>query len=224
MLRDQFKKVLVKMPILSNNLAAYFLTKTGITQNYQPFSSKSQGMRSCIDRFEAIKGNICNGNLCLDIGCNTGYFSNEISKLGIFTIGLESELKNVIVAESQHSASNLIFKQFNLDKDSARMLPKADIILFLSVFHHLVKYYSKDNAIFILQKLASKCNKQFFFETGQPDESGTKWSQKMEFINNIDLWVHDFFINECRFKEVKCLGEFETFLTTTKRKLFLALR
>lgn len=212
------------MPILSNNVAAFFLTKTGITQNYQPLSRKSQGMRSCIDRLDAIKGNICNGNLCLDIGCNTGYFSNEISKLGIFTIGLESELKNVIVAKSQYSASNLIFKQFNLDKDSAKMLPKADIILFLSVFHHLVKYYGKDNAIFILKKLASKCKKQFFFETGQMDESGTKWSYQMGFINNINFWVSDFFIKECRFKEVKCLGEFETFLTPTKRKLFLAIR
>jgi 2-polyprenyl-3-methyl-5-hydroxy-6-metoxy-1,4-benzoquinol methylase len=224
MIKNKLKRILIEMPILSNNVAAFFLTKTGITQNYQPLSRKSQGMRSCIDRLDAIKGNICNGNLCLDIGCNTGYFSNEISKLGIFTIGLESELKNVIVAKSQYSASNLIFKQFNLDKDSAKMLPKADIILFLSVFHHLVKYYGKDNAIFILKKLASKCKKQFFFETGQMDESGTKWSYQMGFINNINFWVSDFFIKECRFKEVKCLGEFETFLTPTKRKLFLAIR
>lgn len=224
MLENKLKRILIKIPILSNNVTAFFLTKTGITQNYQPLSRKSQGMRSCIDRLDAIKGNICNGNLCLDIGCNTGYFSSEISKLGIFTIGLESELKNVIVAESQYSASNLIFKQFNLDKDSAKMLPKADIILFLSVFHHFVKNYGKDNAVLILKKLASKCNKQFFFETGQPDELGTKWSHKMEFIEDINVWVHGFFISECGFKEVKCLGEFKTFLTDTKRKLFLALR
>lgn len=123
-------------------------------------------MRSCTDRLELIKENICNGSLCLDIGCNTGYFSYEMSKLGIFTIGLELELKKIIVASSQYSASNLTFHHFNLDKASVRSLPQTDIVLFLSVFQHLVKYYGTDKVILILKILASKCNKQFFFETG----------------------------------------------------------
>lgn len=224
MIKNQLKKILVRIPALSCNLTAYYLIKTGITQKYQPLMNNPYGMRSCNDRLKVIKENICNGSLCLDIGCNTGYFSSKISKMGIFTIGLESELKNIIVAESQYKTSNLIFKLYNLDIDSVGILPQADIILFLSVFHHLVKYYGKDNAIFILKKLAGKCKKQFFFETGQMDELDTKWSRKMEFIEDINGWVHDFFIKECRFKEVKCLGEFETFLTPTKRKLFLAIR
>lgn len=224
MIKHYLNQLLVKMPMLSNNLASYFLIKTGITQDYQPLSSKSRGMRCCFDRLEVIKQNMCNASLCVDVGCNTGFFSYEIAKMGIFTIGLESELKNVIVAQSKYSSSNLIFKQYNLDKDSVELLPQADIILFLSVFHHLVRYCGKENAMVVLKKLASKCHKQFFFETGQPDELGTKWSHKMEFIGDINIWVHDIFINEYRFREIKYLGEFETFLTTTKRKLFLASR
>jgi len=224
LLKVKLKNLIVRIPTLSNNVVARVLTKTGITQDYQPLLSGSEGMRSCTDRLEVIKKNIRDAELCLDVGCNTGFFSYEISKMGIFTIGLESELKNVIVAGSQYCGPNIIYKQYNLDKASVGMLPRADVVLFLSVFHHLVKYYGKDDALFVLKKLASKCSKQFFFETGQPDELGTRWAHKMEFIEDVDEWAHDFFVNECQFKEVKYLGAYETFLTTTKRKLFLALR
>lgn len=224
MLKSKFKNLIVGIPALSNNIVAQILTKTGITQNYQPLMNRSGGMRSCTDRVEAIKKNICEAESCLDVGCNTGFFPYEISKMGIFTIGLESEMKNVIVAGYQYSRPNLIYKQYNLDRDSVRMLPRADVVLFLSVFHHLVKYYGREDALFVLRKLADKCNKQFFFETGQYDEQGTRWADKMKFIGDINKWTHDFFINECQYSEVKCLGAYETFLTTTKRKLFLARR
>lgn len=218
------KRFLTKMPRFTNDIIAYLLIRTNITQNYQPLSSKDKGMRSCIDRLEAIKRDICEADLCLDVGSNTGFFSNEISKLDVFTIGLESELKNVIVAKSQFAASNLVFKQFQLDIESVNILPRADIILFLSVFHHLVKYFGKNEAVNILKILATKCDKQFFFETGQPDETGTKWCGQMGFLGNIDEWVNDFFINQCKFQKVKYLGSFETFLSSTKRKLFLAVK
>lgn len=222
--KSKFKSLIVRIPALSNNIVAQILTKTGITRNYQPLVNRSGGMRSCTDRLEAIKKNICEADLCLDVGCNTGFFSYEISKMGIFTIGLESEMKNVIVAGSQYARPNVIYKQYSLDGDSVGMLPRADIVLFLSVFHHLVKYYGREEALFVLRKLAGKCNQQLFFETGQPDERGTRWADKMNFIGNMNEWTNDFFINECQFREVKCLGAYETFLTTTKRKLFLACR
>ncbi|MGD2081031.1 MAG: hypothetical protein PVJ36_07875, partial [Nitrospirota bacterium] len=97
-------------------------------------------------------------------------------------------------------------------------------VLFLSVFHHLVKYHGRECAIEILRTLAGKCRGQFFFETGQPDERGAKWSRLMEFIGGTDEWAREFFTRQCGFRSVRCLGSFETFLTPVKRKLFLAER
>jgi SAM-dependent methyltransferase len=219
-----FQQNLIKIPKLANKLTAKLLIKTGVINNYQPMINMPQSIRVCEDRLNKIKQTVCAGSLCLDIGCNTGYFASEISKLRIFTIGLESELKNVIVSESQYKLPNLVFKHFKLDKDSVAILPQADIILFLSVFHHLVKYYGQNESVAVLEKLASKCKSHFYFETGQSDELGTRWCNLMKFTNNIEDWVNDFFVNKCDYKEVRKLGAFETFLTKTKRNLFLATR
>jgi len=223
-IRNKFNKCLVKIPMLVDSVVSKILVKSRAVVNYQPMLGSSFSKRLCRDRLQVIKENISDGNLCLDIGCNTGYFSSNISKLGIFTIGMDSELKNIIVARSQYSAPNLIFMQFELNKNSVQLLPSVDIILFLSVFHHLVKDYGKNDAVIILKTLASKCNKCFFFETGQPDEIGTKWARMMEFLGETNTWVNKLFIEECKFREVRYLGKFKTFLTATKRKLFAAFR
>jgi len=225
MLKDQMKRLLTETPGSVSRISAYLLVRTGITQDYQPLSAKSRGMRASAERLDAIKKNIsADGNLCLDLGCNTGYFSYEIAKMGIFTIGFESEMKNIIVAEAQYSSPNLIFKRFTLDLNTARTLPQAGIILFLSVFHHLVKYGGREAAIAVFQALVEKCRSQFFFETGQPDERGIKWSGLMEFMGNTDEWVKEFFIKQCGFRAVRCLGAFETSVSPVRRKLFLAER
>jgi len=224
MLKGHMKRLLTETPGSVSRISAYLLVRTGITQDYQPLSANSRGMRACAERIEAIKKNISGGNLCLDLGCNTGYFSHEIAKVGIFTIGFESEMKNIIVARAQYSAPNLIFKHFTLDLNTARTLPRAGIILFLSVFHHLVKYGGREVAVPVLRALAEKCSGQFFFETGQPDETAAKWSGLMEFMGNTEEWVHGFFIKQCGFRQVKSLGAFETSVSPVRRKLFLATR
>jgi len=224
MFKSHLKRFLTETPRSVSRLSANLLISTGITQGYQPLSSKCKGMRACAERFEAIRENIAGGSLCLDVGCNTGYFAHEMARMGIFTIGLESEMKNVIVADARYSAPNLLFKHFSLDSDTAMSLPEADIILFLSVFHHLVKSEGRDGAIEVLRTLAEKCSRQLYFETGQPEERGARWSGLMEFMGDTGEWTEKFFTRRCGFREVRCLGSFETFLTPVKRNLFLAVR
>lgn len=224
MIKYRLKQLLTQIPKLSNNFVARLLIKTNVIEHYQPIGCGQEGKRSSWDRWNVIHSHINEAGLCLDIGCNTGFFASEMAKLGIFTIGLESEYKNIIVANSRYVLPNLVFKHFNLNQETVRQIPPSDIILFLSVFHHIVKINGEQTAVDILKTLASKCQKQLFFETGQPDEIGTKWSQKMQFIGGVEQWIKELFTNECGFQEVKLLGEFETFLTTVKRKLFLAIR
>jgi len=218
--KPKLKEVLTSIPGIVNRYVAYTLLKTRIMENYQPLLQKN-GKRISEDRWKKISQHISkDASLCLDIGCNTGYFAHEISKMGIFTIGMDTELKNIIFANSQYTTLNLVFKNYNLNRESVQFLPDSDVIILLSVFHHLVKYNGKEEALEMLKTLASKCKKQMFFETGQPDEKGTKWCDKMSFIKDIDTWTSDFFVNQCGAQEVLCLGAFETFLTPTNRKLY----
>jgi len=216
----KLKVILTCIPAAVNQFVAYALIKARIMENYQPIL-QTTGKRISEDRWEKISQNISkDASLCLDIGCNTGYFSNKIARIGIFTIGIDTEIKNIILANTQYSAINLVFKDYNINPESVQYLPNSDVLILLSVFHHLVKYNGQEEAIEMLKIIASKCQKQMFFETGQPDEKGTNWCDKMSFIKDIDVWIKDFFINKCGAKEVLYLGAFETFLTTTKRKLY----
>ena len=224
LIKQYFVKRLTGIPMIANSVVGSLLMRLGIVGDYQPTEFGMQTIRECSDRLSAIKENIVRSSLCLDIGCNTGFFAHEIAKTGTFTLGLDFEPKNVIVAKSLYSRANLCFKEFKLEINSVDCLPTADTILFLSVFHHLVKYFGSDSALKILESIATKCNKQLFFETGQPNEVGAKWRELMGFVNDVEEWSHEFFVNQCGYREVRCLGAFETTVGKIKRKLLVANR
>ena len=204
-------------------MAAYALRKCGFLDDYQPLDD-TDGRRSCQNRWDAIQTHLPETGMAIDLGCNTGFFTHAMAKRGLFSIGFESELKNIIVAHTAYDLPNLIFKHFDLNDATVMQLPQAEVVLFLSVFHHLVKNHGQLYAENILQNLARICRSNFYFETGQPNETGTKFCDQMAFMADVNAWVETFFLERCGFARVVCLGEFETFLTPVPRKLFLALR
>jgi SAM-dependent methyltransferase len=223
MAKSYLQNFLTRLPSKLSNLSARLLIQTGAIEGYHPLPNQ-QGKRPSQARLDTVLNHISDAELCLDIGCNTGFFAQALSNKGIFTIGFDTEPKNILVANAQYPRDNLLFKHLQLTNETARALPTADIILFLSVFHHLVKNFGQRQAEETLQTLTSRCRKQFFFETGQPDEKGTKFCDLMTFVDDIENWTNAFFIGRCGFSQCQCIGEFETFLTPVKRKLFLVSR
>lgn len=225
MSKSTFEKAVTNLPTLSNKLSAKVLLKTNIIEGYQPISDGTDSKRETHKRWEIIQAHLTlDASLCLDLGCNTGFFSDAIASKNIFTIGFDSEMKNTIVANARYQRPNLIFKNFTLSPETVSLLPQSDIIIFLNVFHHLVKYYGELSATDILSKLAQKCQKQIFFETGQFDEKGTKFAHLLGFMPDVEAFTKEVFVDKCGFQDCVLLGEFETFLTPVKRKLFLLRR
>jgi SAM-dependent methyltransferase len=225
MVKNDIEKFILSIPTKTERTAAWLLQKFGYMENYHPSDFvSSNGLRSCDERSNAIIESLQEGSLCLDIGCHTGFFSNEIAKHGIFTIGIDIYLKDIITARAQYPTQNLQFVQSEIDLQTVSMLPNSDIVLLLSVFHHFVRYYGEEQAILILKKLAEKCNKQFYFETGQPNELEAKWAPLMEFMGDTETWTRDFFIDSCGFNKVTVIGEFPAFIKNHNRKLFLVER
>lgn len=223
MAHHRMQNLLIKLPEISNTIAARWLQRTGAIEGYQPTEDHT-GKRSCHDRWQVIQPHINSGDLCLDIGCNTGFFSHAVAAAGIFTIGFDLQAKNIIAAQNEYCRNDLIFKKLELSKETVEALPSADFVLFLSVFHHLVKYTSEEEATGVLSSLADRCRKHFFFETGQPDETGTKFYKKMAFMGDVETWTRHFFLDRCHFSAIHQLGTFDTFLSPVPRKLFLAMR
>jgi len=216
---------LPKLPSCFNRLIARIIKNRNIIEHYHPTENQPGKRTSTYARWEVISQHIPDSaSLCIDLGCNTGFFANHIAQKGIFTIGFDVQTKNIVVANAQYQVDNLLFKELDLNSKTAERLPQSDIVIFLSVFHHLVRHIGQAEALQTLTVLAQKCTRRFFFETGQPNEVGTKFYQQMDFIGDIESWTQDFFIHQCHFSNVHCLGEFDTFLTPTPRKLFVAVR
>jgi|TARA_Y100000294_G_scaffold175100_1_gene194471 O-antigen chain-terminating methyltransferase len=196
---------------------------------YQPIYGKEEKSkavsRACIDRWKAIvpflrevKGSV------LDIGCNIGYFSFMASKEGCISFGVEADNFNITCChaiKAETLAKNCMFMKKKVDMDFVRKMPFFDVILSLSVFHHWVKSYGDQQAIEMMKILASKC-RAMIFETGQSNESGTKWHHKLFFMGkNPDKWIQSF-LYEIGFQDVRIIGIFPTGLTDVDRYLFLA--
>ena len=108
-----------------------------------------------------------------------------------------------------------------MDKDFIASMPTFDVVLNLSVFHHWVKMYGPDDAQDMMRALAGKCS-MMIFETGQSNEVGTKWQEKLSFMgDDPQEWGKDF-LQGLGFKTVEVIGTFPTGLTDVDRYLFLA--
>lgn len=147
--------------------------------------TRSQRALGCETRWNSMKGAIAAAGVqtAVDIGCNAGFFAVHLAQLGVKVVGVESEPKFQRMA--LHTIRTLRLEDtgilhMKLTPDSAALIPSADSVLFLSVWHHLVKEYSFPRATDILQSLWLKTLKVMFFETGEAEMPSTFGLPRMQ--------------------------------------------
>jgi SAM-dependent methyltransferase len=194
---------------------------------YQPLyrSKKENVTRECADRWNVIAPHIgTEPGSVLDIGCNLGFFSFHAAEKNKMVLGVDANpfyqmtcnaLRNV------HEMRNASFIKSWIDEDFVSRMPAFDIIFHFSVFHHWVKAYGEARAKAMMKQTAAKCQ-TLFFETGQPDERGTKWADKMAFMGDEPQQWMTSFLSELGFDDIEMIGTFKTGLTQTDRYLFCA--
>ncbi len=211
------------------NAGVYAFVNYGPVKLYQPVYGKkkeaSASIRDSQDRWDAIEPVLGKGQgSVLDIGCNLGFFSFKAAESGRSVIGIDHDSFNILYCKAIQSANKVdrtIFVDKNLDLEAMKNLPRFDVIFNFSVFHHWVKAYGEETAKDMMRVLASKCD-ALYFETGQPDEVGTKWAPKMAFMgSDPKAWIENF-LREIGFSNVSVIGTFSTGLTNTPRYLFAA--
>ncbi len=163
----------------------------------------------------------------LDIGCNLGFFTFNMAKRGGFSIGIDYGRNEILAAKAlsiRHSVNNIAFTQMEVTPENASLLPRADMVICLSIFHHWIRKLGKAESLRIMRGLAGSANKYFVFDTGQPNEENVEWSKCLEFMNpDINAWAEDY-LKALGFSKVVNLGNHRTSLSDVPRTLFIAIK
>jgi SAM-dependent methyltransferase len=185
--------------------------------------SSYRATRDCEDRLSFIKNNLppSSKNL-LDLGSNTGYYLFRLAELGLICHGVERDPDLVYFTNLENyllNAKGVSCECQELDLSYIQKMPHYDVVLCLSLMHHIILAEGIGIAEEFLRGLAIKTNHVMFYEMGQSNESDADWSPRLPDMEpNPERWVSQWLKN-CGFKKVKTLG---TSLTSAPRYLFAA--
>lgn len=145
-------------------------------------------------RLKQIQRNInLKGKTVLDLGCSGGYFSINLAKDAKQVVGVDAD-KEIIHQNKELvrrlGINNVEFFHAALTPKYIKSLPEYDVVLFLSVFHHMLatsdayswnSNKSSEEAFEALLAIRKKA-RMLVFEMGYPDE-GYDWSSKLSFMS-----------------------------------------
>jgi SAM-dependent methyltransferase len=163
-----------------------------------------------------------NSRNVLDLGSNTGYYLFELARLGYLCHGLEQDPDLVFYTSLVNhlvGIPGVSCECGRLDFSFLDRTPSYDVILCLSIMHHILMAKGMEFAEAILQSLVSKTNHVLFFEMGQSNEIHADWSKRLSLMEpDPETWISQWLIKS-GFRHVKTIG---TSYTTASRFLFAA--
>lgn len=151
----------------------------------------------------------------LDLGCAQGYFSFQLAALGADVIGvdfLEANLKLCELIAIGNADFKVRFVQDTVERYLENTdLSQFDLVLGLSVFHHVLKYSGEEKTQALLQKLADSVDVALF-EFAVKEEP-MSWAALLPTTPTWFLQSYEYFY---------LLTRQSTHLSTIKRPMFLA--
>lgn len=95
----------------------------------------------------------------VDIGCADGFFIDRAADRGLRTIGIEGNQSRVHRARERVEPNDSVeVRQMYLSPDNIEELPRADVILFLTVHHHWVRQYGWEDAADMFRVVCDRAN------------------------------------------------------------------
>jgi hypothetical protein len=109
----------------------------------------------------------------LDVGANTGWFAFSLAERGVPTIALERMERHVriglYVRKKAGLCASVGFLVMDVTPENVDLLPSAECVIFLSIWHHIVREHGLAGATTVLAGLWAKTGKLLFFETGETE-------------------------------------------------------
>lgn len=204
---------------------------------YQPIPDL--GMRNggraagTASRWEAMSETLTScgigAGVAVDIGANSGFFSIALGRRGFDVLAIEPlppahrtliyAIRKAGLAE-RVAASNLTVGPDNLD-----LIPAASVVVFLSLWHHLVREHGLHAAESMLGEIWAKAGRVMFFETGESEMPPEYGLPAME--PDARTWVAELLRRTCPGGEVRHLGGHQAFDAERQpatRNLFAVIR
>ena len=151
----------------------------GTVPAYQPQDEVGTGKDAARDASSRTRWNAMEpvvrdvgAHTALDIGCNVGWFVTQLSRMGIPVVGVEGRpatFRSALYARDRAGLDNVGILAMNVTPATVSVLPDADCVLLLSVWHHMVRENGIDEARELLRSIWSHTQKVLFFENGQED-------------------------------------------------------
>lgn len=223
-----YKKPLKKLPKFLFDL--YFGQLIKSYPNYQPIfhngKLKMGGDRNCMDRWELIKKEImaCKANSVLDIGCAEGFYVLRAAKeCDCVSLGVDADIRRLNMAQNQISSEKIMpagFLLAEVNETLINKLPKFDVIVFMSVMHHMMYSHGVSYCKNILVALRKVVGKTMIFEMGQSNELKNKWAALLpDMGDNPHGWIKEFLIS-AGFSRVEKIGESDSYKKDQNRAIF----
>jgi len=159
----------------------------------------------------------------VDVGCNLGWFTINLGKLGIPTIGIEQPppyYRTVLYGVRKTGLTNVGVLVMRIDRDTAGLVPSTDCVVMLAIWHHLVREQGQAAADDVLGELWQRTRKVLFFETGENEMSVDYGLPAM--TPDAREWLTAYLSRVCRGGSVRHLGFHEA--GDFSRNLFAVVR
>lgn len=193
-----------------------------------PSARRAQGVAT---RWEVMEPIIRGAGVetALDVGCNVGFFSISLAKMGVSTVGVEGYDKYFRLF--QHTKRTLKLENLScldmyVSPKTVRLLAKTDCVLLLSVWHHFVKYYGFETATNMLGTIWNRADKLLFFESGEVEMTADWGLPSM--APTPEAFLREYLEVHCTGGTVEHLGSHKAFSPVTHtlvdRNLFVVKR
>jgi hypothetical protein len=164
----------------------------------------------------------------VDIGACEGFFALELAADGIPTIAIESDPRNVrtaLLAVRRSGTQDVGVLALEVTPLNVGLLPGADCVLCLSIWHHFVRSHGIDKATAMLDAIWQRTQKVMFFDTGESEMTSDYQLPVME--PDPRLWLADYLARTCKESQIEHLGRHRAFDPSgnpCERNLFAVIR
>jgi SAM-dependent methyltransferase len=213
----------------------YFFDKPNF--DYQPLpwiDIKKTTIRgkATYERWEAIKKYLVNYKSLKDVGCCVGFFCHKAAEtynMNIIGIDYNERFLRIAQYAKQYvkNGNNELFCNMKVDKNNADVLPKTDVTILFSLWHHWVFHYGLNNATQILKIVWLTTNHVLLFESGEEE---TKKEFNLPFDKKASDWLEEYLSSNLDRAKIEKVGEFSAGdyphykIKEHKRTVFVAIK
>ena len=164
----------------------------------------------------------------VDIGANVGFFSLSLGAAGIPTVAVDQDPRvhrTALLALRRSGIEDVGILYFALTPENVNLLPVADCVVYLSVWHHIVRWHGMEKASAMLQTIWSRAGKVMFFDTGENEMDESFGLPPM--TPDAETWLTDYLLRTCEGSRIQQIGShaaFDAEGNPCTRNLFAVIR